>query len=192
MDRVYFFIDGSNFYKGITCQGLKGWDATHVDLKAFCLTLLDAQVHKLVRIYYYDAPLKQAWDPKRYSIQQNYFQRLKDQDNVELVLGRLEGKYPNVREKGIDVKLSVDLIRFAHNNSYDSAVIISADGDYTPAFQLAKDMGKEIYNAYFPKIASFHLRNIVDKFIPIDINQITSCQLQQQPLFPKTTAKQKA
>lgn len=186
MDKVYFFIDGSNFYKGIKKQGLKGWDATHLDLKSFCLALIDSNIHKLVRIYYYDATVKQNWNKKRYQIQQQFFQRLRAQENVELQLGRLEGKYPNnIREKGIDVKLSVDLIRFAHNNSYDIGIIVSADGDYTPAIQLAKDMGKEIYNAYFPAIASFHIRNIVDKFIPIDGKLITQSQLKQQALFQK-------
>lgn len=183
MDKVYCFIDGSNFYKGIKKQGLKGWDATHIDLKAFCGALIKSDIHKLIRIYYYDAPLRQKWDQKRYGIQQQFFQNLRSQENVELKLGRLQGQYPDVKEKGIDVQLSVDLIRFAHNNSYDIAIIISSDGDYVPAIQLAKDMGKIIYNAYFVGSESYHIKNVVDKFIPIDKNLIMDSQLKQQPLF---------
>lgn len=102
---------------------------------------------------------------------------------MELKLGRLQGQYPDVKEKGIDVQLSVDLIRFAFNNSYDIAIIISSDGDYVPAIQLAKDLGKIIYNAYFVGSESYHIKNVVDKFIPIDKNLIMSSQLKQQPLF---------
>lgn len=183
LDRVYFFIDGSNFYKGIVNEGLKGWEATHIDLKSFCGSLLIPDIHKLIRIYYYDAPLRQNWNHKRYSIQQQFFQNLRSQENVELRFGRLQGSYPNIKEKGLDVQLSVDLVRFAHNNSYDIGIIISADADYVPAIQLAKDMGKIIYNSYFANKASFHIRNIVDKFIPIDKNLILTSQIKQQPLF---------
>jgi len=177
MDKVYFFIDGSNFYKGIKKQGLKSWEATHIDLKSFCTALINPKIHKLIRIYYYDAPLKQNWDVKRSRSQQQFFQRLRSQENVELKLGRLEGKYPDIKEKGIDVQLSIDLIRFAYNNSYDIGIIISADGDYTPTIQLAKDMGKNIYNAYFPGSASYHIKNIVDKFIPINKDLVINSQL---------------
>lgn len=55
---------GLVFYKGIKKQGLKGWDATHIDLKAFCGALMKSDIHKLIRIYYYDAPLRQKWDQK--------------------------------------------------------------------------------------------------------------------------------
>ena len=151
----------------------------------FCNSLLNPDTQKLIRIYYYDATLKQSWDQKRYRIQQQYFQSLRSQENVELRLGRLQGKYPNIIEKGLDVQLSTDLVRFAHNNSYEIGNIISADADFVPAIQLAKDMGKIIHNSYFPNEASFHIKNIVDKFVPINKNLISTCQMKQQPLFEK-------
>jgi len=185
MDKIYFFIDGSNFYKGIKNQGFQSWDATHIDLNLFCSSLIKPEDQKLIRIYYYDAPIKQEWDNRRYRTQQQFFNRLRSQDKIELKLGRLEGKYPDdIKEKGIDVQLATDLIRFAYNNSYEIGIIISADGDYTPAIQLAKDMGKNIYNVYFAKRASYHLKRICDKFIPIEKNLIKNCQLQKK-LFSK-------
>lgn len=42
-------------------------------------------------------------------------------------------QYERYREKGIDVKFAVDLIVGAIDNRYDTAVIVSSDGDIIPA-----------------------------------------------------------
>jgi len=177
MDKAFFFIDGSNFYKGIKSEGGSGWDATHIDLMKFCASIIDSADYRIIRIYYYDAPLRQEWDQKRYSYQQQFFQRLRSQNNIELRLGRLQGRYPNIVEKGVDVMLSVDLIRFARNDSFDCGILLTADADYIPAIQLVKDMGKTVCNAYFPNRASFHIRNHADRFLPIDFKMVLQNQL---------------
>ena len=182
------FIDGANLYKGITNQGGKAWDATHIDLQALCSQLIDTSSHRIIRIYYYDAVFKQEWDLARYQSQQQYFHRLQSQNNVELRTGRLEGYPSNLREKGVDVLLSVDLIRFGLSNSYDCALLITADGDYVPAIQLVKDMGKIVCNSYFQNRASFHIRKICDQFIPLELSSIQKYQL---PKPKKTVAQPK-
>lgn len=42
-------------------------------------------------------------------------------------------EYTRSREKGIDVKIAVDLIVGAHENKYDTAIIVSSDTDLVPA-----------------------------------------------------------
>lgn len=51
------------------------------------------------------------------------------------------------REKGVDVKLAVDLLTL--RSAYDLAVIVSGDQDYVPAVKVAKDSGKEVVNVSF-------------------------------------------
>lgn len=50
-------------------------------------------------------------------------------------------------EKGVDVKLAIDLVRL--HDIYDVAVILSGDQDYVPAVQAIKDYGKTVVNVAF-------------------------------------------
>lgn len=50
-------------------------------------------------------------------------------------------------EKAVDVKLATDLIKL--KDIYDIAIILSGDQDYSPAVDLAKDLGKRIVNVSF-------------------------------------------
>lgn len=47
-----------------------------------------------------------------------------------------------VREKGIDVLLAVDMLRGAVNDDYDVAVLMSADTDLLPAAEAVRELGK--------------------------------------------------
>jgi uncharacterized LabA/DUF88 family protein len=49
-----------------------------------------------------------------------------------------------VREKGIDVMLAVDMVRGAYENEYDVAILMSADTDLIPAAEAVLDIGKWI------------------------------------------------
>lgn len=49
-------------------------------------------------------------------------------------------KVPPV-EKGIDVKLAVDLIHAAMSQRYDALVLFSSDTDLIPAIELAAEIG---------------------------------------------------
>lgn len=181
-ERVMFFIDGSNFYKNCrNATGCSGKDYAFLDYFGFCSSLLDATNQKLIRVYLYDAPLKAEWDAARYSIQQSYFSRLRSQKNVELRLGRLEGRYPNIKEKGVDILLSVDMIKLAHNKSYDTGYLISSDGDFSEAVQLCKDMGVNINNVYLPGFKSFHLMQTCDQSIEAPADFIRRFQLPTPP-----------
>jgi len=47
-------------------------------------------------------------------------------------------------EKGVDVKIAVDLLVGAYENLYDDAVIISSDTDLIPVMEKVKKLGKTI------------------------------------------------
>lgn len=50
-------------------------------------------------------------------------------------------------EKGIDVKLAVDLIHTAIQGSYDVLIIFSSDTDLIPAVELANEIGAHVETA---------------------------------------------
>lgn len=59
-------------------------------------------------------------------------------------------------EKGVDTLIVTDLIRLAVSNTYDAAVLVSADADMIPAVEFIQTLGKRIVHAAFPP-AGVHL-----------------------------------
>lgn len=49
---------------------------------------------------------------------------------------------PGGQEKGVDVSIAIDLIRFTYEAKYEVAIILSSDWDYGPAVRLAKEIAK--------------------------------------------------
>ena len=50
-------------------------------------------------------------------------------------------------EKAVDVMLAVDMVTMAVKDEYDTAYLLSADGDYTPAVESAREEGKNVFAA---------------------------------------------
>jgi len=50
-------------------------------------------------------------------------------------------------EKAVDVMLAVDLVVMAQRNEYETAYVLSADGDYTHAAQFVRSIGKKVFAA---------------------------------------------
>ena len=48
-------------------------------------------------------------------------------------------------EKAVDVMLAVDLVVMAERDRYDTAYLLSADGDFTPAVTAARAAGKAVF-----------------------------------------------
>lgn len=84
-ERVMVFIDGSNFY-----HGLKATINTAAIRFPQLVQHLAGPSRKLIRTYYYNAPIPQGEDPERYKAQQRFFASLKRIPSFEVRLGRLE------------------------------------------------------------------------------------------------------
>ena len=169
MERVVIFIDGSNFY-----HALKGCFGTAAIDFAKLATLL-AGSRKLVRIYYYNAPINQAEEPDKFRNQQRFFNQLRLVPYLDLKLGRLEKRRGTVVEKGVDVNIAVDMLRLAYKDTYDTAILISGDGDFAAAVEAVKDLGKHVENAFPRKGWSRHLRNACDKFVKLSEDFLDQC-----------------
>jgi uncharacterized LabA/DUF88 family protein len=76
-------------------------------------------------------------------------------------------------EKGVDVMLAVDLVVLAERDAYDTAYLLSADGDYTHAADFVRSKDKKIFAVSASSGAQ--LAAHVDSFIRIDANWISDC-----------------
>jgi uncharacterized LabA/DUF88 family protein len=163
-ERVVVFIDGSNLYMGLR-QELPN---TRIDMGRFAVKLCGAD-RRLVRTYYYYAPVDQVDDPDLYRMQQPFLKALRNIPYFQVQLGRLErrptGQY---MEKGIDVYLATDMLKYAYKDIYDTAIIVSGDGDFTYVVREVKDLGKHVENASLRSSRSMALSQTCDRFTLLD------------------------
>ena len=97
-----------------------------------------------------------------------FFEKIKKLPDFELVLCRMQKDKINgeitYSVKEDDIHIAVDMVKFAYNNAYDTAILISTDGDFVPAIDAVKEKGKKVENIGFPKKFSWHLKQKSDRF----------------------------
>ena len=72
---------------------------------------------------------------------------------------------PVFTEKQVDVRIAVDLVSMAQRDEYDVAYLLSADGDFVPAVEEARRLGKQVFAV--SASSGWQLGNAVDTFIRI-------------------------
>ena len=69
------------------------------------------------------------------------------------------------KEKGIDVWIAIDMVKKAFQNKLDFCILISGDADFVPAFNLIKEIGKEVLSCSVPRGYSNELRQKFPYFV---------------------------
>jgi len=166
--RVMIFIDGNNLYHII--KKICGLDKSlKFNFKKFC-----EYINKdgaLIGIYYYMAPLDRKKNKEKYIKQQKFFEKIKRIPNFNLILCRMQKVKINNKTvyqvKEDDIHLAVDMVDFAHDNFYDTAILVSSDGDFVPAIKAVRSRGEKVKNIGFETKFSYHLKQECDSFIKI-------------------------
>lgn len=65
-------------------------------------------------------------------------------------------------EKGVDMRLGVDVLSAAAKDMYDAAVLVSGDGDLAEAVKSVKELGRHVEVAAFPKNRAYELVQAAD------------------------------
>jgi uncharacterized LabA/DUF88 family protein len=155
-ERVAIFIDGSNLYHSLEANCHR-YD---VDFGAFSAKLAGGRPH--LRTYYYNVLRDPDRNPQAYQDQQKFLTALHSTPYLEVRLGasKLRGDVPV--EKGVDIMIATDFLKMAWNNLYDTAILVSGDGDFSYAVQAVKDLGKHVVVAAFPANLSKELGQVAD------------------------------
>lgn len=179
-ERVMIFIDGSNFYHSVRGTfGLFHEEIEDVEVFKKLIEFLRGE-RMLIGIRYYNAPLDRGYNEEKYWNQQKFFDRLRSIPGFKVVKCTMrktklkDGKY-KFRVKGDDIYLAVDMVSGAYEDQYDTAILVSGDGDFKPAILRVRKLGKKVENAYFYISRSGLLRRICDKSIPLDEFLEESC-----------------
>ncbi|MDQ3399267.1 MAG: NYN domain-containing protein [Deinococcota bacterium] len=162
-NRVAIFIDGSNLYNGMR----ENLSSTRVNLHEFTRQLLGER--QLMRTYYYNAPLTDDYEHELREGQHRFFESLRRIPYVTVRLGRLHRRHDgSLVEKGIDVTIAVDSLSLAYADAYDTALLVSGDGDYVELVEAIKRQGKHVECAMFRNQSAGVLLEYVDVFHPLD------------------------
>jgi uncharacterized LabA/DUF88 family protein len=149
---------------------------------------------RFLRAYWYDG----AWDlrdPRRTS-QERFFRAIAAHEGVQLRLGHLDeispawqsdlraalaalkvdparfaeqfSIRPEVRQKGVDTRITLDLVSLAQRGAIDTAVVIAGDRDLAEALRSAQDEGVLITIATpDTRTVSHEMRAIADRLVEI-------------------------
>ena len=166
-NNAFVFIDGNNFYfklKELTSKLTTEFSLLDFDFKGFAKWLVEG--NNLIEVHYYIGAVKRQLNSqkseKMYANQQRLLRGLQRQ-NIIVSLGQLI-RHPDktYHEKGVDVRLAVEMIRFARQDKYGIAYLISSDTDLVPAVEEVKAFGKKVQYIGIPKGQSFGLSVVAD------------------------------
>ena len=82
--------------------------------------------------------------------------KIKDGDKIKFLV------------KGDDIHLATDMISLAYEDAYDTAIIVTGDGDFVPAIKKVQKLGKKAENAFFKVSSSNYLKQVCNKSIELD------------------------
>lgn len=168
-ERVMIFIDGSNFYHSLKDT----FDIHHdqIDFGKFIDELKSGRL--LISVYYYNAPLDIKFNKEVYWKQQKFFADLRRIPGFHVVLAYMrkvttpQGKV-EYSVKGDDIHLGVDMVSLAYEDQYDTAILVSGDGDFAPAVKKVQKLGKTVENAYFSISRASLLKQVCNNSIQLD------------------------
>lgn len=141
------FFDGQNIYRSAKDAWRQGNTAEtyqytwpSYDVQKLSETLVSKTPnHTLSQIRFYtgvpDVGQNQFW----HDFWINKIKHLEEQ-GIEVYKGRINS---SGQEKGVDVKMSVDIICLTYERQYEVALMISQDRDFEPAIRLAKEIAKD-------------------------------------------------
>lgn len=158
-ERVSIYFDGSNFYHKLKSKEISIKNTSRFDYAKFAKWL--AKEREIVSIRYYVGVVKDKTTDKKVQKlikeQQKLFSYLR-QSGLVVKEGYLVKSGGFFHEKGVDVKIAVDLLVGSYEDFYDSAILVSSDNDLIPAINKIKSSGRKVEYIGFANQPSFGLQ----------------------------------
>ena len=140
----YYFYKVSNYYKfdhprqaRISVSGLHNFVRSEVSTRLN----IDIDLCKIVEAHYFRGRALKSGNEKAI-VGERYFEDALTKEGVNLhYLPLVRGANNELKEKGIDVSLSLDAYKKAAAKTFDIFVLIAGDGDYLPLVREMQAMG---------------------------------------------------
>jgi len=142
MENCIVFIDGA--YLSLISKFLGKGKPLKFDIKKFSKNLAEKQGFNYKEIFYYNCPPFQGTPPtkeqeKRKAGYDKFISKL-DLSGIKVREGRCQMIDGNYSQKGVDVLLSIDLVRKA--NEIKNIILVACDTDFVPAIKDIKEKDK--------------------------------------------------
>lgn len=174
IERIKVFIDASNFYYYCKDIGIPTFPKFNFEL---FINILQKDRKIVDKIYYVGGVRGKKGDRKSIRMMSNQmklFSFLK-KSNWKIEKGYLLKSGDKYVEKGVDVKLALDLALGAVDNLFDTAVLISSDTDLLPAVEQVQNRGKLVEYVGFQHRTSKAMLNNCKEMILLRKDDLLKC-----------------
>jgi uncharacterized LabA/DUF88 family protein len=165
---TYLYIDASNLYGALSDLLPSG---SYIDF-ADILKCLEADFHihkiKAYGSYLPDEPNASPIRKKFIGAQNRFFRSIANTPKVEFHKGYFS-KSSN-KEKGIDVKLAVDMLKDAYEGSYKCAVIMTGDDDFLYSIKCIRDINIPVHMVAFGSRFPYGISHNVNQRFVYDLH----------------------
>ena len=190
MYRVTCYIDGFNLYYGLRSRA---WRRFYwLDIRRLGERLL-ANGQQLEFVRYFTARVfPEPGDPDKQARQNTYLDALATLPDVHMHYGYYTTKeqhcsscgaiWRSYEEKMTDVNIAVELLGDAQDDAFDTAIVISGDGDLASPVRTVRERypGKRVVIAFPPARHSAGLRSVANGYFTIGRDACRDSQFPDQ------------
>ena len=146
MNRIMIFIDAEYAVQKMKEIRGKKRPVRRKDIKWKNLIRWITGRRTLVRCCYYSSEFSKDENPQTFNDQHEYFKNLKIEiPYFQVKLGRLVHVSGGWIQKGVDVKISLDMFSKAVGNQYDTAALVTGDSDFVEVIgEVREHYGKHV------------------------------------------------
>ena len=187
MQRVAVYVDGFNLYHGLRS---KGWRRYYwLDPCRLAVNLLRSD-QELAAVRYFTARIPRDLGHHGRSVRQSvYLEALSTLPGLSIHFGyyvlkerrcqRCGASWQLPEEKMTDVNIAIEMIGDAQHDVFDTAIIVSGDGDLTGPISAIRRRhpGKRVVAAFPPNRSSFRLRDAATASLTIGRRILGKSQL---------------
>ena len=170
-DHHYLFVDGG-YFRARHAEALKSVFGESCDLQLGGLANIFPK--HVQRVFYYDClndiPKVDETEEQlknRIEAQQKYFDEIQSYEGFHVRLGSLSGNSRKLRQKEVDILLSVDALDHAFRKNMAGIILIAGDLDFAPLVESLIRLGVWVHIWYDPRSVGKRLLEVADKATPI-------------------------
>ena len=131
MERIIIFIDNSNIFQGFRKYNIK------VDYEKLKKVITEGR--KLQNIFLYEGVVYPMSPEKK-----KWYEDLSKHSNYVIKASFDKIAANDAIEKKVDIQIAIDVVSLAYENAYDTAVLVTGDGDFVPVVKKVRKFGKNV------------------------------------------------
>ena len=164
--QCQLYVDAAYIRERLVSLGISPWFGA-VELQRPLGNLrIDGRRLSVRRTIFYDAIDGRAPDADEH---EKYLDRLGRLDDTLVRLGTVTGTRPR-RQKGVDMRIGMDMMVAARSGFIEYIVLAAGDADFIPAVQQVQDLGPKVIVLAFPNSLSPDLVLEADRVIELPTN----------------------